>query len=404
VPDVTSSLDWIRLPEPHIVCTRCVMDNSDPDITFDANGVCSHCRRAGELLPTVRWSPEDSERALAEVAAKVRKRAAGREYDSVIGLSGGVDSSFAALLAHRIGLHPLAVHFDNGWNSELAVENIQRVVEGCGFDLQTYVIDWREFRDLQRAFLLASVVDIELLTDHAIVAATINIAREQRIRYLLSGYNVATEHGLPLAWTWHKYDWTNIKAIHAAYGSVELRTFPHVSALRWGMQAIGRGLEKVQLLNLVNYRRDEAAATLKRELGWREYGGKHHESAFTKFYQGAILPRKFGIDKRRAHLSDRIRNEELTRDDALAEVAHPPYGPDELRVESEYVRKKLGFDEAEWEAIMASPPRSHREFASDRRLTDPAVWLLRGARRTRRVLVRDRGRRRGVPEPRTADR
>jgi N-acetyl sugar amidotransferase len=380
------------------------MDTSDPDITFDADGVCSHCRRAEELLPTVHWTKAESDHALAAVATRIRKSSAGREYDSVIGLSGGVDSSYAAYLAGKLGLRPLAIHFDNGWNSELAVENIQRVVEGCGFDLYTYVIDWREFRDLQRAFLRASVVDIELVTDHAIVAATINIAREKQVRYLLSGYNVATEHGLPLAWTWHKYDWTNIQAIHAAYGSVELRTFPHVSALRWGMQAIGRGLEKVQLLNLVNYRRDEAAATLKRELGWREYGGKHHESAFTKFYQGAILPRKFGIDKRRAHLSDRIRNGELTRAEALAEVARPPYEPDELRVESEYVRKKLGFDEAEWESIMAAQPRSHLEYASDRRLTDPAVQLLRAARRARRVLIRDRGRRRTVPEPRTADR
>jgi N-acetyl sugar amidotransferase len=379
------------------------MDTSDPDITFDADGVCSHCRRADALLPTIRWTEEESERRLASIAARIRNDGAGRDYDSVMGLSGGVDSSYVAYLARRIGLRPLAIHFDNGWNSELAVENIQRVVEGCGFDLYTYVIDWREFRDLQRAFLRASVVDIELLTDHAIVAAMSTIARQHRIGYVLSGENLATEHGLPRAWVWRKYDWTNIQAIHAAYGSVELRTYPHVSALRWAMEVAGRGLRKVQLLNYITYRRDEAAATLAREFGWREYGGKHHESAFTKFYQGAILPRKFGIDKRRAHLSDRIRNGELTRDEALAEVARPPYGPDELRVESEYVRKKLGFDEAEWEAIMAAPPRSHREFASDRRLTDPAVRLLRGARRARRVLVRDRGRRRAVPEPRTSD-
>jgi N-acetyl sugar amidotransferase len=364
------------------VCTRCIMDTSDPDITFDADGICNYCRLAERVLPTVHWTSEGSERALADIARKIRNAGICRAYDCVIGLSGGVDSSYTALLAHRLGLRPLAVHFDNGWNSELAVENIQHVVDGCGFDLQTYVIDWREFRDLQRAFLLASVVDIEMLTDHAISAATIGVARRSGVRYLLSGENLATEHGLPLAWVWYKRDWTNIKAIHDAYGTVPLRTFPHLSTTRWRtMQILGRGVESVPLLNLVNYRRDEAAETLKREFGWREYGGKHHESVFTKFYQGAILPRKFGIDKRRAHLSDRIRNGEVTRDEALQIVARPLYEPEEARAESEFVRRKLGFDEAEWDAIMSAPPRSHRSFASDRRFAAPFTLALRAGRR-----------------------
>jgi len=363
------------------------MDTSDPNITFDADGVCSHCRLADRILPTVHWTPEASGRALADVAERIRKAGAGQEYDCVIGLSGGVDSSYTAHLAHQMGLRPLAVHFDNGWDSELAVENIQRVIERCSFDLTTYVIDWREFRDLQRAFLLASVVDIELLTDHAISAATVGLARKHGIRHLLSGENLATEHGLPSAWVWHKRDWTNIRAIHAAYGRVPLRSFPHLSTARWhAMQMVGRGVKVVRPLNLVNYRRDEAAATLAREFGWREYGGKHHESGFTKFYQGAILPRKFGIDKRRVHLSDRIRNGELTREEALAVVACPPYEPDELRVEGEYVRKKLGFDEPEWDAIMAAAPRSHRDFASDRQYFDPVMPIVRAAKRLRRSL------------------
>ena len=288
-------------------------------------------------------------------------------------------------------MRPLAVHFDNGWNSELAVENIQRVVEACGFDLQTFVIDWREFRDLQRSFLQASVIDIELLTDNAIVASTVRLAREQSIHYLLSGWNIATEHGLPASWAWHKFDWTNIKAIHDAYGSVPLKTFPHISTTQWRLkQLTGGAVEIVALLNLVNYRRDEAAATLAGEFGWREYGGKHHESGFTKFYQGVILPRKFGIDKRRVHLSDRIRNGELTRDEALRIIARPLYAPDELRRESDYVRKKLGFNEAEWDAIMTSPPRSHRDFASDRRYAGPILLTLKSLRRVRRAVRRRR--------------
>jgi len=371
------------------------MDTSDPDIEFDADGVCSHCRRAETLLPTVRWTPEASERALAEIADRVKRAARGREYDSIVGLSGGVDSSYAAYLGHKIGLRPLAVHFDNGWDSELAVGNIQRVIEGCGLDLVTYVIDWREFRDLQRAFLRASVLDTELITDHAIVAATANLAREHGIRYLLTGYNLATEHGLPRAWHWAKYDWTNIKAIHAAYGEVRLKTFPHMSALRWNLiLELGLGVRPVQLLDLVNYRRDEAAATLAREFGWREYGGKHHESLFTKFYQGEILPTKFGIDKRRLHLSDLVRNGELTRGDALAIVAEPAYEPNELRSESEYVRKKLGFDAAEWAEILAAAPRSHADFASDRPLMDAVRRPYRLAKLVSHAVMRR-------PRPRT---
>jgi N-acetyl sugar amidotransferase len=373
------------------------MDTSDPDITFDQDVICSHCRLADRVLPTVQWTADGSRQALAAVAERIRRAGAGREYDCVIGLSGGVDSSYSAYLAHKLGLRPLAVHFDNGWDSELAVENIQRVVEGCSFDLNTYVIDWREFRDIQRAFLRASVLDIELVTDNAIVAATIRLAREHGVKYLLSGWNLATEHGLPKAWSWHKFDWTNIRAIHAAYGSVPLKTYPHISTVQWrAMKMLGRGVETIQLLNLMNYRRDDAAATLTREFGWREYGGKHHESVFTKFYQGAILPRKFGIDKRRVHLSDRLRNGELTRDQALEILAKPLYTPEELRTDSDYVRKKLGFDEAEWEAIMTAPPRSHRDFASDRQYAGPILLLLRTLRRLRRFTRLDQVQRRRV--------
>jgi N-acetyl sugar amidotransferase len=381
-------------------CTRCVMDTSDPDIRFDNAGVCNHCRHADEVLPMVRWTATASEAALATIASRIRAAAAGKEYDSIIGLSGGVDSSYTALVAHRMGLRPLAVHLDNGWDSELAVENIQRVVEHCGIDLVTYVIDWREFRDLQRAFLEASVVDIEMLTDHAILAACVSLARQHGVRYLLSGTNIATEHGLPERWKWPKQDWTNIAAIHKAHGKVPLKTFPHLSTLRWlALLATGQ-IRVVPMLDYVPYRRDEAASTLVREIGWREYGGKHHESLFTKFYQGAILPTKFGIDKRRVHLSDRLRNGELTRAEAVEQLSWPHYDPDELRVESDYIRKKLGYDEAEWAAIMASPPRSHADFASDRLLIGPIKAAVRPFRTLRRRLrARARTQRR---EPRSS--
>ena len=363
------------------------MDTSDPDIRFDARGVCNHCLTADRILPAVQPSPEESGRNLEALSARIRRAGEGREYDSVIGLSGGVDSSYTALLAHRLGLRPLAVHFDNGWDSELAVDNIQRVIEACGFDLITYVINWEEFRDLQRAFLKASVIDIELLTDHAIFAAMLNLAREHDIRYVLSGGNIATEHGLPGAWIWNKQDWTNIQAIHRAYGAVPLRSFPHLTTAQWlRIRLLRQRLEVVQPLNLVRYRRDEAAAALAAEFGWREYGGKHHESLFTKFYQGYILPTKFGVDKRTAHLSDRIRNGEMTRDEALAIIQAPPYATDELNRERDYVIKKLGFSAEEFAEIMRTPPRSHASFASDRRWLDLLRALNRPIRRLRAAL------------------
>jgi N-acetyl sugar amidotransferase len=364
------------------------MDTSDLEISFDPEGVCGHCRDGEKLLARVQWTPEASERALAELTARIRARA-GPDYDSIIGLSGGVDSSYAAYLAKQMGLRPLAVHFDNGWNNELAVENIQRVVEGCGFDLETYVIHWQEFRDLQRAFLKAGVVDIEMITDHAILAALVSLADRNRIHFLLTGNNIATEHGMPKAWVWNKQDWTNIKAIHARFGTVPLRTFPHLTRRRWlAIRGLRRGLEFVDPLNLVRYRRDAAAATLAREFGWRDYGGKHHESLFTRFYQCQILPVKFGIDKRRAHLSDRIRNGELTRDQAFEALAKPFYdSPADAASEREYVLKKLGFTAAEFDAILAAPPTPHNAFATDRRFFEAVQLAYRPIKALRSVIA-----------------
>jgi hypothetical protein len=266
--------------------------------------------------------------------------------------------------------------------SELAVENIQRIVEALEFDLETYVVDWAEFRDLQRAFLLASVIDFELPTDNAITATLLNAARQHGVKHVLMGSNIATEHGIPAAWVWLKLDWTNIKAIHKAYGSVPLKTFPHVGTIEWGVvRVLGIGLNVVRPLNLIDYRRKVAVDVLASELGWREYGGKHHESLITKFFQGYILPTKFGVDKRRAHLSDQIRSGEITRDAALAEVAEPAYPPEELARERDYVLKKLGFSEEEFDQIMATPPRSHLDFASDQWWAGGLRSLVRPIRR-----------------------
>jgi N-acetyl sugar amidotransferase len=365
------------------------MDTSDPEIRFDGEGICNHCRAAHLVLADIRRGWSVSGETLATLAERIKSAAEGHTYDSIIGLSGGVDSSYVAHLARQHGLRPLAVHFDNGWNAELAVENIQRLVDACGFDLETYVVNWQEFRDLQRSFFKASVVDIEIVTDHGIFAALIALAEQHGIRYILSGTNKATEYGIPDAWAWNKHDWTNISAIHREFGAVPLRTFPHITFRRWlAIRALPFGLRIVEPLNLVPYRRDEAAATLAGEYGWREYGGKHHESIFTRFYQGYVLPTKFGIDKRRAHLSARIRNGEISRDEALKALDQPVYTPEDLAVERAFVLKKLGFTNAEFDEIMRTPPKPHDAYPSDRRAFDIA---RKSYRKFRGIRIRRRG-------------
>ena len=362
------------------VCTRCVMDETDPQISFNENGVCNHCRAAVPLLAALNVDKTQSWRRLRQMADALRRRARGSEYDCLIGLSGGVDSSYVAYLAGKLGLRPLTVHFDNGWNSEIAVSNIKNIVDRFGFDLATYVIDWEEFRDLQRAFFRASVIDIELLTDHAITASVFRLAREHNIRSVLVGANVATEFGMPRTWIWRKQDATNIRAIHRRYGEGALQSFPMLGTWRWVTIYLGLGYKYYEPLNTIRYRKAETMETLGRDAGWRFYGGKHYESKFTKFYQAYILPTKFGIDKRRPHLSALVRNGEMSRDAALDELSMPLYGERALAEDYEYVLKKLGFSDTEFEDIMRSPPVPHSDFPSD----ESTYQFLRAVRRALR--------------------
>ncbi len=348
------------------ICTRCVMDTSDPDITFDERGLCSHCRYA-DLDAERRLSrPETKQRLLEEMKATVRAAGTSREYDCVIGVSGGVDSSYLAYLTVReFGLRPIAVHLDNGWNSKLAVGNIQKIARKLDIDLVTHVIDWEEFRELQRAYLKASVIDIESITDHAIRAILYQVADDHGIKHILLGSNRATELILPINWGFNNNDVVNLRAIHRRFASIPLRTFPQLGHDRLRYYRRERGIEMHSPLDWVRYVREDAMRTLIRELGWVNYGNKHCESLFTKFYQAYILVEKFKVDKRRAHLSTMINFQQLTRDDALAELAKPAYPPDELAHDLEYVVKKLEFSRAEFDQIMQAPPRSHFDYASD---------------------------------------
>ncbi len=357
-------------------CALGVLDTrDDPRMRFDENGVCHYYHQYTAEEAARVGTPQQQKERLDRLLTELRAQGRGRRYDALIGLSGGVDSSYVALLAAEFGLRPLCVHFDNGWNSELAVKNIENIVAKLGFDLFTYVVNWEEFRDLQRAYLQASVVDIEAVTDHAIFASHYLLARKHGIRHILSGTNVATEAVLPPHWIHPKGDPVNIQAIHRAHGSVPLRTYPFMGLKVKKLYQQVYGIRSHSLLDLVPYRKAEAQRRIQAELGWRDYGGKHHESIWTRFYQGHILPVKFGIDKRKAHLSNLIYSGQMTKAEALVELAQPTYDPVRLAEDTELVLKKLGFTPGEWAEIMARPPRPHSAYEVERPVYDRWPWL-----------------------------
>jgi N-acetyl sugar amidotransferase len=346
-------------------CTRCVLDQrDDPGITFNEQGVCSFCTSYDAHESQVVRTGAEGARELHEIVAKIKAEGKGKKYDSIIGLSGGVDSTYLAWKARELGLRPLAVHFDNGWNSELAVSNIEHIVTRLGFDLHTHVIDWEEFRDLQLAFLKASVVDIEMITDHAILASLYQIAIEHDIRYILSGVNYVTESILPPSWIHDKRDHVHIRALNKLFGTIPLKKFPLLdSTLK--ARAAWKGIQSVALLNYMPYVKADVKKTIMEKLQWRDYGGKHYESVFTRFYQGYILVNKFGIDKRKAHLSNLICSKQITRDEALAELAKPAYPPDLKDKDFEFVLKKFGLTRTEFDQLMKLPVRKHTDYPVD---------------------------------------
>lgn len=344
-------------------CSLSVMDNiADPDIRFDEAGVCHYYQEYREKEAVNCIKGDLARRMLEKVIETIQVSGKGRKYDCIMGLSGGVDSSYLAYLAHSYGLRPLAVHFDNGWNSELAVMNIEQIIRRLGFDLHTYVIHWSEFRNLQLAYLRASVVDIEAITDHAIIAVLNQLAKQFGISYILSGTNVQTESTMPRSWIFPKTDPVNIRSIFRAHGEGSLKSYPFIRPRMHRLYQSIKDVQSISLLNLVEYKKNAVKETLQREFGWRDYGGKHYESIWTRFFQGYILPKKFHIDKRKPHLSDLIFAGQMTKDEALLELSKPIYDEELLLQDKAFVLKKLELSEVEFNHLMSLPPRSHYEF------------------------------------------
>ena len=360
------------------MCSRTVLDTTVPGITFDENGESDFCRYYDALAQrTVLRAPAILKKEFEQSIAAIKHAGKNKPYDCILGVSGGLDSTYMALLAKRNGLRPLLVHFDNGWNAELAVKNIENITKRLNFDLHTFVMDWEEFRDLQRSYFLASVVDVEVPTDQLIFAALNRIAYKEGIKFILAGNNVVTESINPAGWVYkNKLDLVNLRAIHKKYGALSLKKLPKLGLLeRYFYEAVC-GIQTVNLLDLIPYHKASIKTEVQQELGWKDYGGKHYESVFTRFYQGYYLPVKFNIDKRKAHLSNLILSGQLTRVEALLELEKPTYPEKDQQSDLEYVAKKLGFSRAEWEKIMNAPPVPHEAFDNDRNAFHQAIYFI----------------------------
>lgn len=354
------------MSEPR-VCSRCVMDTSAAQIVFDGAGVCNFCRDYAARLAAAAL--DDSQRATRREAflQSIREHGRGKDYDCIVGVSGGVDSSYVLYLAVRHGLRPLAVHLDNGWNSELAAHNITSLVNSLKVDLYTHVIDWSENRDMQLSFFRANVVDIELLTDNAMLALNYSQAGRHGVRHILSGANMATEGlTMPEGWSHYKRDVRNIRAIHRRFGKLPIRTHPLLSTLQHAWYEVVRGIRWHALLDYFPYNKFEALEILQREVGYKPYPYKHYESVFTRFYQAYILPKKFGFDKRRVHLATLIVSGQLGREEALRMLATPPY-PDPRQQEQDrvFLMKKLGFSEEQFEQYIRTPGVAHAVYGTE---------------------------------------
>lgn len=352
------------------------MDETAPDIAFDDEGVCNYCKGfLDKRARLIALTDEERLRRLDELVRRVKESGRGKRYDCIVGLSGGVDSSWTLVQAVRLGLRPLAVHMDNGWNSELAQNNIANLVRSLGVDLYTHVIDWPEIRGLMEAMFAADVIDVELLYDNAMNAVNYRQAVKYGLKYILAGTNIATEGvDVPAAWKWHKLDRRNIVGISRKFGGPKLRTFPAISTLDMVRYSLLHGIHWISFLDYLDYRKGDALEVLQREFGYKPYPYKHYESVFTRFYQGYLLPYKFGVDKRKPHLSSLIMSGEMTRDEALSQASGIAYrSAKEMEQDRRYFIKKMGWSEEKFADYMKRPPKPHSDYPSEAGFFD---WLL----------------------------
>lgn len=358
--------------KPYQVCRVCIMDTSDPGIRFDTTGKCDYCVNFDtNLRPNWQADVADPARVRA-VAEEIRAERRGHDFDCIIGLSGGLDSSYTAFVAKEVmGLRPLLFHVDAGWNTDQAVGNIECLVNGLGLDLYTEVVDWEEMKDLQVAFLRSQIPDQDIPQDAAFFSALYRFARKHRIKHVLTGSNYSTECCRePEEWGGYPgIDKRLILDIHRRFGRRPLETFPLVDIMVYKVlyQRV-LGMQVVKPLNLVSYVKRDAERTLAERFGWKKFQHKHHESRFTRFYEDYWMPEKFGYHKRRAHFSSLVMTGQMMRDEALERLARPEMDQHFLAREFEYVAAKLDLSVGELRAIFEGPNRTYRDYRNKRAL------------------------------------
>jgi len=343
------------------ICARCVMDSDVIGIRFDDKGICNYCKIYDQWNKNFPINKE-SEKKLKTIIEKIKKNGKNKKYDCIVGVSGGLDSTYTLYYAKKKGLRPLAVHIDNGWNTELSVNNIKNAVSKLGVDLYTRVLDWEEFKDLQVSFLKASVPDVEIPTDIAIRSVLYKAAAKEKVKYILTGVSFRTEGKIPQSWTY--LDGRYIKDVQKKFGTKKLKDFPNFTLLDRIYYNNIRRIKRVNLLYYMDYSKEKVQKLLMKELGWRPYPGKHYESIYTRFIQAYLLPKKFNIDKRKVHFSALINSGQMTREEALEKLKEPPYPEDKMEEDLEYVIKKLDLTREEFEEIYNRSPKTFLDYST----------------------------------------
>lgn len=346
-------------------CNRCLMDTSAEDIIFDDKGFCNYCTEFLERLsqPYLKNLVDKKEVFIS----KVKQEGKNKKYDCIVGVSGGVDSSYALHLAVKNGLRPLAVHMDNGWNSELANNNIEQLIRRTGVDFYTHVIDWVEYKKLMNSFFDANVIDVELLYDNAMIAVNYAMAKKYGVKYILSGSNTTSEGmRMPPNWNWYKMDKRNIKNI-AKINNVKIKTFPIIGTFKYLYYRLVNRIQWVPFLDYFHYDKAESMSFLKNNYGYKPYPYKHYESVFTRFYQGYLLTEKFGVDKRKLHLSTLICSGQLTREKGEEILQENPYQRKiDLETDIKYFLKKMNWSQDKLKSYINELESSHKKFGSEK--------------------------------------
>jgi N-acetyl sugar amidotransferase len=349
------------------ICTNCVMDTTDTAIIFDENGVCDHCNTYyTKTLPS--WDTGDKGfNELMISVNKIKKDGEGKDFDCIIGMSGGIDSSYLVYVAKEIlGLRPLVFHVDAGWNSQIAVNNIERIVDNLGLDLYTEVIDWEEIKDIQLSYFKAGVPHIDTPQDHAFFATMYNFASKYNVKYILTGSNYSTECVRnPIEWMYYQSDVIQLKDIQSKFGTKPLKKYPLTSIL-WHKLYLPyvKGIKLLKPLNNVPYIKSEAMQLLQDKFGWQPYPQKHFESRFTKFYESYWLPKKFGYDVRKVQYSSLILTKQMTRNEAIEKLKIPPYDDSIIQQDFEFIANKLGITVTELQSYFEAPNKTYKDYAS----------------------------------------